>query len=209
MRRLARNWKVVFGTLLGAVIFIVAASTAVQYRRLAQVDMRADLTFTGAVSGRMTELKPFKDRRSSCFVNTVQGAEQWGASFIGNVDGKPTLLFFVLTPYHGAGVYTNPGVPDAATLKTISVADLYTMKASVHMGLNRDPLKNTPIPDYATEPGSPLQGSPTDLIPLAGLGKATVTLEADRKTGRVEALLLNSVTPTAPPVHLQGTFRCA
>lgn len=209
MRRLARSWKIVLGTLLGAIIFAVAASTAVQYRKQAQVDMRADLTFTGAVSGRMTELKTVKNRRSSCSVDTVQGVDQWAASFVGSVDGKPMALFFALTPYHGAGIYTNPGVPDAATLKTISVADLFKMKISVHMGLNRDPLKNTPIPDYATEPGSPVQGPLTDLIPMAGLGKATVTLEADKKTGRVDAILMNSATPTGPPVHVRGTFRCA
>ncbi len=210
MRRIARNWKVILGTLVAAIIFLTAASLAVQFRnyRAKIENTRADISFSGAVSGRMTQMVQLKNQVSYCDVSTVQGMDEWNAGFLGMLNGKPTEVGFALYPYHGAGVYTNPGIADAATLKTASPAELFKLTWDLHVRLDRDPAALRRIPEYATEPGTPSRGPLTDLIPLAGLGKASVTLNPDKKSGRLEALLMNSVTPTAPPVHLQGTFKC-
>lgn len=200
-----RRWRQLLLTMVAAVVFVAAASTAVQYRNRG----RADIAFSGAISGHMTEVTSLAGHRSSCVIGKDQGADQWDGNFVGMVGGKPTELTIAITTYHGGGTYLSSGFPDAATLTRLSLAEFDRLKMPVHVALSRLPPRDYATPDYGTEPFPPSRPTTLNqLNGLAGLGKASVMLNSDQKSGSIQATLMDTKTPSAQPVGLSGTFLC-
>jgi hypothetical protein len=203
---LARRWRQLLLTLIGALVFAVAASTAIQYRNRGRVD----ISFTGATSGRMTEMASLAGHESSCVDGKVQGTDQWTGNFVGMVGGKPTELTIAIRLYHGAGAYVSAGFPDAATLSKLSMADFYQLKSSVHVALSRLPPRDYATPDYGTEPFPASRPTTLDQLKLlAGRGRASVKLNSDQKSGSIDATLMDTKTPSAQPVRVSGSFLCS
>lgn len=169
---------------------------------------RIDLTLSGALVGKMTKLEDWQGQSTVCATSRVYGKQEWTGQFVGVVNGSHVVLNLALYPFQGPGHYVSDGVPDAATLaakpfnQAFGTLDLHILLSSTRKG----------APDarrYGTEPEpSSRPQSVTELSKLAGLGKASVTLDPNLRTGAVEALLLNSRTPDAPPTHISGNFRC-
>ena len=205
IRRLAARWPIrLLLTLLAASVFVIAAVTTLQLRDRSRVDF----AFSGAMSGRMTHPATLGGHTTSCIIGRVDSTDQWDGNFVGMAGGKMTELTIAITPYQGGGTYVASGFPDAATLK-LEVAGLYNSNNSVHVALSNLPPRDYAGPDFGSEPSSASRPASMDqLNQLVGLGRATVKLNGDQKSGSIEATLMNSKAPTAQPVRVRGTFLC-
>ena len=187
-----------------AVILVVGA---LEFDHLAN-QPRIDLTLSGALGGKMTKLEDWQGQSTVCATSRVYGKQEWTGQFVGVVSGSHVVLNLAVYPFQGPGHYVSHGVPDAATLATTPINQAFGT-LDVHILLSSTPEGAADARRYGTEPEpSSRPQSVAELSKLAGLGKASVTLDPNLKTGAVDALLLNSRAPDAPPTHISGNFRC-
>ena len=170
---------------------------------------RIDLALSGAVQGNMTQLQDWQGNGTVCLTSKVQGSDQWDGQFVGTVGGKHLEVDIALFPFEGAGNYLNGGIPDAAKLRTMPLNQVFG-PSQIHIQLSRLRSGTDATHAWGTEPDPASRARSIDQLgKLAGLGKASVSLNADRRTGRVEAVLMDARQPEGPSVHLVGTFQCA
>jgi hypothetical protein len=202
---LAGRRKFVLLVPLLAALLLVATTEALQLINGPSVDMM----FSGAITGHITELSAWQGQGATCSVGKVYTTRQWDGELVGTLDGKRVVLNIALTPYQGAATYSNAGIPDAQTLARLTPPQLYQVKIPVHMLLSSMPAGARDGTRYATEPDPAVRPTSTEeLAKLAGLGKATVTLNPDQKSGRIQANLMNAKIPTSASVRVDGSFRC-
>ncbi len=169
---------------------------------------RIDLTLSGALGGKMTKLGDWHGQSTVCATSRVNGKQEWTAQFVAVLNGSHVVLNVALYPFQGSGHYVSDGVPDAARLAATPINQAFGT-LDVHIILSSTPEGAPDARRYGTEPEpSSRPQSVAELSKLAGLGKASVTLDPSLRTGVVDALLLNTRTPEAPPTHITGNFRC-
>jgi hypothetical protein len=168
-----------------------------------------ELTFSGAMTGRMTKLSAWQGHDSTCSVGKVDTTRQWDGQFVGTLNGKHFVLNIALTPYHGPGRYSDDGIPDAQTVARMTPAQFFQLKIEVHILLSSMPAGAPTVTQYGTEPNPAARPTSMEQLgKLGGLGQASVTLNPDQKSGRIQTNLMNARVPTNPAVRLDGSFKC-
>ena len=169
----------------------------------------ADLSFTGDISGTMTQLRDSDGHHSGCRVGDVEGTEQWDGQFVGMVNGHRMEFSIALTPYHGSGAYVNDEIRDPRTLATMSMDEFTRLKSPIHLLLSSMPTGAPDVRLYGTEPApGHVATSAHELAEYPPLGQASLTLDPDQKSGHVRALLMNANAPASPTVRVDGRFKC-
>ena len=165
----------------------------------------ADLSFEGAINGRLTQGSDSRGIIRTCFL----GKGQWNWSFEGLLNGRRVEASIVVTPYHGPGTYTYEGILDSQTLEQLRQSQFYQGNVPVYMVVAMGPLDALGVTQYRSYPGAAYRAIPlSELTKFAPLGRLSVVLNPDEKSGRVTGLLMSTAGPTAAPLHVSGSFGC-
>jgi hypothetical protein len=204
-RLTAGRWKILLPALLSAALIAVGYW---QFDSISHAPS-ANLSFTGDLTGTMTQLRDSDGHHSGCWVGDVERTEQWDGQFVGTVNGQRMEFNIALMPYHGAGAYVNDEIRDPTTLATMSFEEFSRLKSPIHLLLSSMPTGAPDVRLYATEPApGHVATSAHQLAEYPPLGQASLTLDPDQKSGRVQALLMNANAPASPTVRVDGRFRC-
>jgi hypothetical protein len=162
-----------------------------------------NLTVSGGATGTMTDLSNWHGFGTSCSIEN--GRTFWLGAFSGTIGSDHMVFMLIITPYHGPGSYVDePYDPQSRTLLPARVL-LSTIPESAPGGV---------IPPaggraYRTEPAGPYQPrSAVDAARQGPVGQATVSLNPDEKSGKVDAVLVNWAATADTPVRINGSFNC-
>ena len=166
------------------------------------------LAIFGAVSGNMTQLSNYRDFNSGCFTSLAQGKKQWSGGFVGVVGTDHMVLLITVSPYTGPGKYADPAVLDTRTLYQ-GTGILPRVGAPVHVVLSTIPPTAPTATEYGSNPDPAYaRTSQANAGHQPPVGQVSLTLNADRKSGQITAVLMNARAIAAAPVTVSGTFDC-
>ena len=150
----------------------------------------------------MRKLSDWHNFHASC--DTSTGHPIFFGFFGGTVGADHVVLQIVITPYHGAGTYTQHGADGALDLVEPLDIAVATIPESARWGAF--PPQGGTIYSTRHTPRYPVL-SPVPNGP-PGPGQATVAINADGKSGRIDAVLDFGTATDRQTLKVVGSFNC-
>jgi hypothetical protein len=155
------------------------------------------------MTGTMKTLSEWHGFGTSCSVEN--GKTFWLGAFSGTVGSDHAVFMLIITPYHGPGSYVDePHDPQSRHL----------MPTRILLSTIPDSAPERTIPPaggraYRTEPAGPYTPrSAADAASQGPVGQATVTVNPDEKSGKIDAVLVNWAATSEMPARITGSFNC-
>jgi hypothetical protein len=168
----------------------------------------AELILSGALNGKMTQPSNYRDFNSGCFTSTVQGTQQWNGGFVSVVGKDHMVLLISVSPYTGPGKYADPAVIDTRTLYQ-GTGIRPRVGAPVHVVLGTIPPNAPRATEYGSNPNPAFaRTSQVNAGHQPPVGKVSLTINPDQKSGQITAVLMNARAIAAAPVTVSGSFDC-
>jgi hypothetical protein len=162
-----------------------------------------DLALSGGLSGKLTQLSDWHGFSTSC--QTEQGGTMLFALFPGTMSSDHVVFFLVVTPYQGAGSYSED---------TSSRSDPYAVQpVRILVSTIPESASHGAVPPaggiaYTTQPTPQYPSlSPPDEAGTSP-GKVNLRVNPGETSGRVDAWLDFGTSTAGTPVHVTGTFNC-